>query len=134
MTTLTAVYEGDLRTRLNHTRSGQSFITDAPPDNQGKGEAFSPTDLVCAALASCMLTTMGIVAAREGIDMKGMKAEVLKIMTANPRKIAEIQITLYHPQLDATETQKQKLRNTALSCPVALSLHESVKQSVTFQF
>ncbi|MCS6975055.1 MAG: OsmC family protein [Cyclobacteriaceae bacterium] len=134
MTTLTAVYEGDLRTRLNHTRSGQSFITDAPPDNQGKGEAFSPTDLVCAALASCMLTTMGIVAAREGIDMKGMKAEVLKIMTASPRKIAEIQITLYHPQLSATEAQKQKLRNTALSCPVALSLHDSVKQSVTFQF
>ncbi len=85
MTTLTAEYQGYLRTVLHHTRSGQSFITGAPPDNHGKGEAFSPTDLVCAALTSCMLTTMGIVAAREGVDMQCMKAEVVKIMGANRR-------------------------------------------------
>jgi uncharacterized OsmC-like protein len=134
MSTLTAVYQGELRTLLRHTRSGQAFITDAPPDNQGKGEAFSPTDLVCAALASCMLTTMGIVAAREQVNMNGMVAEVVKIMATNPRKIAEIQITLSHPGLQATEAQKQKLRQTALSCPVALSLHDSVKQTVQFNF
>lgn len=134
MTTLTAVYQGGLRTNLHHTRSGQAFVTDAPPDNQGKGEAFSPTDLVCGALASCMLTTMGIVAAREGVNMTGMKAEVVKTMSANPRKIAEIQVKLFHPALQATNEQKQKLRQAALTCPVALSLHESVKQTVTFNF
>lgn len=134
MTTLTAVYEGNLRTHLKHTRSGQSFITDAPPDNQGKGEAFSPTDLVCAALASCMLTTMGIVASRDNVNMEGMTAEVVKIMTSNPRRIAEIQIILSHPGLQATAEQKQKLKNTALTCPVALSLSPEVKQSVTFHF
>lgn len=134
MTTLTAKYEGNLRTKLEHTRSRQSFITDAPPDNQGKGEAFSPTDLVCAALASCMLTTMGIVAARDNINMEGMTAEVVKIMTSNPRRIAEIQIKLSHPALSATAEQKQKLKNTALSCPVALSLSEAVRQTVTFDF
>jgi uncharacterized OsmC-like protein len=134
MTTLTAVYEGNLRTLLQHTRSGQSFITDAPPDNQGKGEAFSPTDLVCAALASCMLTTMGIVAARDNINLKGMKAEVTKVMTGHPRRIAEIQIILSHPDLHASPEQKQKLKNTALACPVALSLSEAVKQTVTFHF
>jgi putative redox protein len=134
MTTLINTYEGGLRTTLTHTRSGQSFISDAPPDNLGKGEAFSPTDLVCAAFSSCMLTTMGIVAERDGIDMIGMKTEVVKIMTSNPRKIAEIQVTLSHPNLKATPEQKQKLRNTALTCPVALSLHEAVKQTVIFNF
>ncbi len=134
MSTLTNKYEGGLRTTLLHSRSGQSFISDAPPDNMGKGEAFSPTDLVCAALSSCMLTTMGIVAGRDHIDMTGMKTEVVKIMASNPRKIAEIQITLSHPNLKATEEQKQKLKNTALTCPVALSLHESVKQTVVFNF
>ena len=134
MTTLTNVYEGGLRTRLTHTRSAQQFISDAPPDNQGKGEAFSPTDLVCAALSSCMVTTMGILAEREKIDMRGMKTEVVKVMSSNPRKIAEIQITLSHPNLVATDDQKQRLKNTALTCPVALSLHDSVKQNVTFKF
>lgn len=134
MSTLTNTYQGGLRTTLTHTRSGQSFISDAPPDNMGKGEAFSPTDLVCAALSSCMLTTMGIVAERDQIDMTGMRTEVVKIMASNPRKIAEIQITLSHPNLKATEAQKQKLRNTALTCPVALSLHDSVKQTVIFNF
>lgn len=134
MSTLTNIYEGGLRTTLKHTRSGQTFITDAPPDNMGKGEAFSPTDLVCAALSSCMLTTMGIIAERDNIDMTGMTTEVVKIMASNPRKIAEVQITLSHPNLVASESQKQKLRNTALNCPVALSLHDSVKQTVIFNF
>jgi putative redox protein len=134
MTTLTTVYQGSLRTENVHTRSGQIVITDAPVDNNGRGEAFSPTDLVCTALSTCMLTTMGILAEREGIDMKGMRADVLKVMASNPRKIAEIQVTLSMDNLVATDVQKQKLRNTALTCPVALSLHESVKQTVTFNF
>jgi putative redox protein len=134
MTTLTTSYKGTLRTENVHTRSGSLVITDAPVDNQGKGEAFSPTDLVCTALSSCMLTTMGILADRENIDMKEMQSEVVKIMGSAPRKISEIQITLSHTSLQATETQKQKLRNAALTCPVALSLHGTVKQTVTFNF
>jgi putative redox protein len=134
MTTLTTVYQGTLRTENIHTRSGSLVITDAPVDNQGKGEAFSPTDLVCTALSSCMLTTMGILAEREHIDLRGLHTEVVKIMSSNPRKIAEIQIALSHPDLKATEEQKKKLRQAALTCPVALSLHESVKQTVTFNF
>lgn len=134
MTTLTTVYTGALRTENLHTRSGSLVITDAPVDNQGKGEAFSPTDLVCTALSSCMLTTMGILAARENIALEGLRTEVIKIMGSAPRKIAEIQITLSHSALQATDEQKQKLRNAALTCPVALSLHDSVKQTVVFNF
>jgi len=134
MTTLTTQYKGTLRTENIHTRSGSMVITDAPVDNQGKGEAFSPTDLVCTALSSCMLTTMGILANRENIDLKGMQTEVMKIMGSSPRKISEIQITLSHPTLQVTEEQKQKLKNAALTCPVALSLHDSVKQTVIFKF
>src|SRR5688572_7571034 len=134
MNTLTTQYKGTLRTENVHTRSGSLVITDAPVDNQGKGEAFSPTDLVCTALSSCMLTTMGILANRENIDIKGLKTEVVKIMSSNPRKIAEIQVTLSHPTLQVTDEQKQKLKYAALTCPVALSLHDSVKHNVIFNF
>ena len=134
MNTLTTEYKGSLRTENIHTRSGSLVITDAPVDNQGKGEAFSPTDLVCTALSSCMLTTMGILANRENINIVGLKTEVVKIMASSPRKIAEIQVTLSHPTLQVTDEQKKKLKNAALTCPVALSLHDSVKQTVIFNF
>lgn len=130
----TVEYLGDLRTQAKHLKSGNLVTTDAPVDNMGKGEAFSPTDLVSAALCSCMLTIMGQVADREGINLKGLSSEVVKIMSSNPRKIAEIQITFSHAALQATEVQKQKLRNAAKTCPVALSLAESIKQTVTFNF
>ena len=131
---ISADYKGDLRTEARHLRSGNTIITDAPPDNNGKGMAFSPTDLVCSALSSCMMTLMGILANREGIDLNGMHWEVEKIMASNPRKIAEVRIVFSHPNLVATDIQKEKLRRTALTCPVALSLHESIKQDVTFNF
>lgn len=134
MTTLTSVYKGHLRTENTHTRSGERVITDAPVDNKGRGEAFSPTDLVCTALSSCMLTTMAILADQEGVDMTGMQTEVTKIMTSNPRKIGEIQIRLSHPGLKATPEQLDKLKHAAHTCPVALSLHDSVKQTVSFNF
>ncbi len=134
MTTLTSVYKGDLRTESVHTRSGSVVITDAPVDNNGKGEAFSPTDLVCTALSTCMLTTMAIWAEREGIDLKGMHVEVIKIMASNPRKIAEIQVKLSKPNLVASPTQKDCLKEIAHTCPVALSLHDSVKQTIQFEF
>src|SRR6185369_6476239 len=105
----TVEYVGDLRTQAIHLKSGDKVTTDAPTDNQGKGEAFSPTDLVSAALSSCMMTIMGQVAIREGVNMDGMKTEIVKVMTASPRKIAEIKITFSHPDLKATDVQKQKL-------------------------
>jgi uncharacterized OsmC-like protein len=127
-------YQGNLRTQAKHLKSGNVFVTDAPTDNNGKGEAFSPTDLVSAALSSCMMTIMGMVAEREEVDLMGLRAEVVKIMTSNPRKIGEIQITFFHPTLKATDSQKQKLKNAAITCPVALSLSDSVKQTIVFNF
>ncbi len=134
MVPMHGIYLGDLRTEDTHQQSGNKVITDAPTDNNGRGEAFSPTDLVCASLSSCMMTLMGMVAQREGIDMKNMSSEITKIMTSNPRKIAEIQIVFSHPGLGVTDTQKQKLMQAARTCPVALSLSESVKQTVEFNF
>lgn len=130
----TVEYVGDLRTKGVHLKSGNTITTDAPTDNQGKGEAFSPTDLVSAALSSCMMTIMGQVANREGVDMKGLKTDVVKIMASNPRKIAEIKIAFSHPNFQATTIQKQKLENAARTCPVALSLADSVKQTVKFNW
>ncbi len=125
---------GGLRTEATHLKSGKIIITDAPPDNNGKGEAFSPTDLVCSALSSCMMTVMGILAEREKIDLGGLTSDVVKIMASNPRKISEIQVSFSHKNLIASDLQKDKLKRAALTCPVALSLSESIKQTVTFDF
>jgi uncharacterized OsmC-like protein len=134
MVSMTGLYKGELRTEVTHLRSGNRIITDAPPDNNGKGEAFSPTDLACAALSSCMMTLMGILARREGIDLAGLRSEIVKIMDNNPRKIAEIQIVFTHVNLVASDVQKEKLKHAALTCPVALSLSENIRQTVTFNF
>lgn len=130
----TVDYQGDLRTQAAHLRSGNKIVTDAPIDNQGKGEAFSPTDLVSAALCSCMMTIMGQVAARENIKLEGLHAEVIKVMASNPRKIAEVKITFSHPNLNVTDEQRQKLKNAAVTCPVARSLSEALVQTVEFNF
>src|SRR5688572_2340316 len=113
MVTMTGIYLGDLRTEATHLKSGNKIITDAPPDNNGKGEAFSPTDLTCASLNSCMMTLMGMLAQRENINLQGLRSEIVKIMAANPRKIAEIQVTFTHPNLQASEVQKEKLKRAA---------------------
>jgi uncharacterized OsmC-like protein len=134
MATMTTEYKGELRNEATHLKSGKKVITDAPPDNNGKGDAFSPTDLVCVALSTCMVTIMGMLAEREGIDLKGMTSSIVKIMGSNPRKIAEIQITFTKDDLTATAIQKEKLKRAAYTCPVALSLHESIKQTITFNF
>jgi putative redox protein len=134
MPTITANYAGSLRTEAIHVDSGNEIITDAPLDNNGRGEAFSPTDLVCAALSSCMMTIMGILAEREGIELKGLSSSVVKIMDSNPRKIKEIQITFTHADLHGTDIQKEKLKRAAVTCPVALSLSDSVKQTIRFNF
>jgi putative redox protein len=133
MVSMTGKYLGSLRTQDIHIKSGNKILTDAPLDNNGRGEAFSPTDLVCAALSSCMMTLMGMLADREGIDLTGLGSEITKVMASNPRRIAEIQIVFTHSELKATEIQKQKLRNAALTCPVALSLGAAIKQTVEFR-
>ena len=134
MTTIKSKYLGGLRTEATHIKSGNTVITDAPPDNNGKGEAFSPSDLVCAALGSCMMTIMGILAEREGIDLTSVEFETTKVMTASPRKISEILIEFDLTGVVATEAQKEKLKRAAHTCPVALSLHPDIKQEVTFRF
>ena len=134
MATISAHYTGALRTQSVHNKSGNTIITDAPLDNNGRGEAFSPTDLVCSALSSCMMTIMGILANREGVELSGLKSEVTKIMAENPRKIKEIQIVFSHSNLTATPVQKEKLKRAALTCPVALSLSDSLVQTITFNF
>lgn len=125
-------YNGELRTIATHLKSNNEVITDAPTDNQGKGEAFSPTDLVAGSLSACMMTIMGQVAAREGINMKGLTTEITKIMAADPRRISEIKINFNWPSIELSNRQKSMLMNAAKTCPVAMSLHPEIKQTVTF--
>ncbi|MGI9545580.1 MAG: OsmC family protein [Cyclobacteriaceae bacterium] len=134
MTTITSSYSGQLRTQAVHVASSSAIITDAPTDNHGRGEAFSPTDLVAASLGSCMMTVMGIEAAKEGISLDGLKIEITKIMASNPRRIKAIQLNFTWPHPNATKDQLEKLREIAISCPVALSLHRELAQEVTFDF
>ncbi|MHA7131638.1 OsmC family protein [Algoriphagus namhaensis] len=134
MATIKSSYLGKLRTESQHLASGEKIITDAPVDNNGKGGAFSPTDLVASALGSCMVTIMGIVAEREGFDLKSLHWEVTKIMKSNPRKIEEIVVsfTMDNPPEDLK--LRQKLKNAAKTCPVALSLDPEIKQTIDFNF
>jgi len=134
MITSKITYSGGLRTTAIHVRSSQEVITDAPVDNQGKGEAFSPTDLVSTALCSCMMTIMGQVAQREAIPLEGTTAEVTKVMSASPRKISEIIVNFDMSQLNISRRQRKMLENAARTCPVALSLADDVQQKVTFNY
>jgi putative redox protein len=134
MTTSTVLYSGELRTVATHTRSGINIITDAPPDNQGKGEAFSPSDLLSTSLLSCMMTVMGILAERKGWILDGMEGTVVKIMADNPRRVSEIQVKLSIPTRDLSEKDQEMLLHTALTCPVAKSLHPDIKQDVSLLF
>lgn len=134
MATATGKYLGDLRTEVTHLASNQSFITDAPLDNNGRGEAFSPTDTVCAALSSCMMTLMGIYANREAIDLSGLRSVVTKHMAQDPRRIIKIEIDFTWPNPVATPHQCDLLKKAALTCPVAKSLHPDIEQIITFNF
>jgi putative redox protein len=131
MATIETVYLGGLRTEATHVQSGTKIITDAPVDNQGKGEAFSPTDLLSASLASCMLTIMGIKARNVNIDIEGTECSITKIMAADPRRVSEIVITFRFPK-KYSEKEQQLLERSALTCPVYLSLHEDLKKTVDF--
>lgn len=134
--TSTIIYKGDLRTEMTHLQSGSTVLTDAPVDNQGKGELFSPTDLVATALGSCMMTIMGIKARDMGIDLTNTKMEVTKIMGTNPRRITEIKIDIHLPQSLSSLSEKDKtiIENAGLTCPVAKSLHQDLVQNITFNW
>lgn len=124
-------YIGQLRAEAIHVQSGTVIQTDAPKDNHGKGEAFSPTDLVATALASCILTTIGIVAAREGMTpIDGATSEVLKVMYSEPRRIGEIHVKITFPANNYSDKEKTMYENTAHACPVAKSLHPDLKQVI----
>lgn len=127
------VYLGGLRTEATHLQSGNTMITDAPTDNNGKGEAFSPTDTVATALASCAMTIMGIKAENIGIDIKGMAAEVTKIMGSDPRRISKIKIAFKVP-FGADEKERKILENAAKTCPVFMSLHPDIEKELSFQW
>lgn len=136
MPTVKTTYLGDLRTNSTHLQSGNQLITDAPTDNMGKGEAFSPTDLLATATGTCILTTMAIVAQRDGIELGNSEVEVTKIMTqAPPRRIARLEINLkMKSNVVLSDEQIKKLENTAHKCPVSLSLHPDVEQVLTFEW
>ncbi len=132
METIRTKYLGELRTEAEHVKSGQKVITDAPLDNQGKGEAFSPSDLMTASLSSCMLTIMGIAARTHVIPFEKISCKVTKIMVPNPRRVGEIIVEFDMGNAVYTEKQKALLINAAHTCPVALSLHPELKQTVSF--
>lgn len=130
--TSTVQYLGDLRTEATHLLSGNKIITDAPLDNQGQGAAFSPTDLCATSLASCMLTLMGISARNHGLNIEGAHATVNKIMAANPRRIARIELTITLPPNNFTEVQKKILETAARTCPVHFSIHADIEEILEF--
>ncbi|MCP4551530.1 MAG: OsmC family protein [Bacteroidetes bacterium] len=132
MITVETIYSGELRTQAHHLQSGNKIITDAPLDNQGKGEAFSPTDLVATALGSCMITIIGIAARNHGFDIDGTQLKITKIMASDPRRIAEIKIDFTFPKDNYSEKEKKIIENSARACPVAKSLHPNLEQTLSF--
>lgn len=130
--TAKVTYQGSLRTLCEHIKSGDSFITDAPTDNNGKGEAFSPTDTVATALASCMFTIIGIKAQQWNLNLSGSYAEVEKIMTDAPRRISIIRIKMIFKGDDLPSSKQAALEKAALTCPVYLSLHPDIQKEIEF--
>lgn len=129
------IYSGNLRTQCVHLKSGNTIYTDAPTDNQGKGEAFSPTDLLATSLAACMFTIMGIKARDLNLSLEGMEASVLKVMSDAPRKVAAIEIVVAFPDgVRPDEKNRTILERAARTCPVYLSLAEEVQKNITFRW
>ena len=135
MTKISTVYTGNLRTEAVHDQSGSKLVTDAPLDNHGKGEFFSPTDLLATALGSCMLTIMGISAEEYGYNLDGTTVETEKIMGTNPRRVVDVKITFNFPKGNKfTDRQKRVIESSARTCPVANSLHPDLKKTVVFNY
>tara|TARA_B100001057_G_scaffold67179_1_gene60893 strand:+ start:341 stop:748 length:408 start_codon:yes stop_codon:yes gene_type:complete len=127
-------YVGDLRTESTHLKSSRTIITDAPTDNNGKGNAFSPTDLVASALCSCMTTVMGICAEKNNFKLPNSKSNVTKVMSSNPRRISKIILEINFEKNNLSDQQKEKLIAVAKGCPVAQSLSKDLVQEVFYNF
>ncbi len=132
--TASVLYKGDLRCECTHLQSGTVTETDAPTDNRGKGERFSPTDTVCVALATCMITTMGIRAADMQINLQGTKIDVTKHMLSDPRRIGKIEIVLHLPVLNLSEKDRIIMQKIGDKCPVMKSLHPDLKVEVQYDW
>jgi len=131
--TVEAVYKGNLRTAATHLQSGTEILLDAPTDNHGKGESFSPTDLVATALGGCMATIMGISAKTHGFDIDGTRMEITKVMASDPRRIAEIRIEFFFPH-DYDAKTKKIIELAAKQCPVGYSLHPDLLQNIFYHY
>lgn len=134
MTTIKTIYLGELRTENEHLQSGNKVISDAPTDNRGKGEFFSPTDLLATALGSCIMTIMGIKARDNNIDIEGTQVDVTKIMASDPRRVAEVIVEFTFPKKDYSEEDRQLIESVAGVSPVPLSLHPDLKQTIRFNW
>ncbi len=134
MATIRTTYLGGLRTENIHLQSGTRLITDAPCDNRGKGESFSPTDLLATSLGNCIMTIMGIKAMDHGIDIEGTTLDITKIMAENPRRVAEVIVEFFFPQKGYSQEQKQIIESVAGISPVPLSLHHDLKQTIIFHW
>ena len=134
MATSKITYLGNLRTLAVHLKSGNEIITDAPTDNNGKGEAFSPTDLVATALGSCMLTIIGIVAQEKNIQLGEISVSITKVMQSNPRKISEIHVDFEFDETNYSDKEKSIIKKAAETCPVALSMCKDIQQVLSFNF
>jgi putative redox protein len=134
MATSEIKYLGDLRTEARHLQSGEQIITDAPLDNKGKGEAFSPTDLLATSLGNCMLTIMGIAAREHNFNIEGTTCSITKMMASNPRRVAEIHVAFSLPENNYSDKEKQILETAANTCPVIYSLHPDIVKNVSFNY
>ena len=134
METSRVIYTGDLRTEATHVKSGQTFITDAPIDNQGKGEAFSPTDLLATSLGACAITVVGIAARTHGFNIDGTSIKITKIMASDPRRVGEVIVEMDFPDIKYSEKEKAIIQHTINTCPVNQSLNASLKQTFILNF
>lgn len=129
------VYQGNLRTVAKHVQSGSTIETDAPTDNQGKGERFSPTDLLATSLGACMMTVMGIKARDMGLNLENTRIEVTKIMASDPRRVSGIKVHIYFPEnTEVDEKQRTILERTAITCPVQMSIHPEIGIELEFNW
>jgi putative redox protein len=134
METARTVYLGGLRTSATHVKSGNALITDAPVDNKGKGEAFSPTDLLATSLGSCMMTIIGIAAQTHNFDVDGTEIKITKIMAENPRRVSEVIVEFDFPIRVYSEKEKAIIWQSAKTCPVLLSLHPNLIKTIRMNF
>lgn len=134
MSTISATYLGNLRVESMHNQSGAKIVTDAPSDNHGKGQAFSPTDLCAAALGACAMTIIGLYARNHNVDVTGAEMEITKTMSADPRRIGKLEVIFNMPDRPYTEKEKASIERAAHTCPVHLSLHPDMEQVFTFNW